>query len=124
MYLQYHFVFENNYTIIYHLQKGTAQGTWKELVTNNTEPATYQALSLEKHWHLVESSAQTLPMEGMNQETLASHTLAEESGTSPREAYLPTTYREVAEEANYLGGGTEAGAETPIIINHKDGVGQ
>ena len=49
---QYHVVFDDTFSTVEHMRKGTVPGNWKNLVEDHLELATQEKFILAKEWHL------------------------------------------------------------------------
>ena len=45
---QYHVLFDENFSTVYHMSKGTLPGNWKNLVEEHSEFSTQEKFTLEK----------------------------------------------------------------------------
>ena len=59
--LQYHVVFDEIFSTLDHMSKGTVPVNFKNLVEEQSELSTQENFTLVKEWHLNESSSIPLP---------------------------------------------------------------
>ena len=60
-YPQYHVVFDDTFSTVYHKRKEKVTVNWKTLVEEHPEFATQENFTLEKEWHLKKYSSIPLP---------------------------------------------------------------